>query len=245
MLSIGNVRILVISQDAIVGSDLAVALRFLGYRASVVTDMKEGKTLLDEDVFDCLLLEEKYWAQGRKDLTQLLEAGLPTLILSQHPVEWREIAALAEGADDYLPMSIGLGVLCARINRSVSRRHKEIGPSPPAGLAIHGETVTMGNRTLSLPRREVKLLEVLMEACDRALSREVLLDRVWGLDALEFELRTVDVAVARLRKKLFERFGVRPIETVPGTGYRYRKDMMKITSESCAQTQGGGTSWRK
>lgn len=242
MLPIENVRILVISQDAIFGSDLAVALRFLGYRTSVVADMQEGKTLLGEDVFDCLLLEERYPAQGRKDLTQLLEARLPTIILSQNPVEWREIAALAEGADDYLPTSVGLGSLCARINRSVSRRHTEIGPSPPAGLVIHGETVTVGNRTLRLPRREVKLLEVLMGASDRALSREALLDRVWGLDALEFELRTVDVAVARLRKKLFERFGVRPIETVPGTGYRYRKDMMKIASESYPETQGGGTS---
>jgi two-component system response regulator MprA len=104
------------------------------------------------------------------------------------------------------------------------------------------QTVSFGERILRLSHRELQLLEALVRAANAVLSREALLDRVWGLDSLEFEVRTVDVAIARLRRKLAEHMGVNPIETVPGAGYRYRTDTVRVEwVDSPSDTGGGGS----
>ena len=130
-------------------------------------------------------------------------------------------------ADDYVVNPFSPRELIARIRAVLRRTRPAPGTAPMTvgGLSIDpsAHTVTVDDAPVSLTRREFDLLRALVEARGRVLSREYLLDHVWGYTAAEeIESRTVDVHVRRLRQKL----GVegQRIGTVTGVGYRLEGD---------------------
>ena len=153
--------------------------------------------------------------------------ALPIVMLTARGDEVDRVLGLELGADDYVTKPFSPRELVARI-RAVLRRAR-----PPAGaaplvigrLAIDAAAhhVTVDGQAVSLTRKEFDLLRALAEARGRVLSREYLLDHVWGYTAAgEIESRTVDVHVRRLRQKLGAE-GQR-IGTVTGVGYRFEGD---------------------
>ena len=153
--------------------------------------------------------------------------ALPIVMLTARGDEVDRVLGLELGADDYVVKPFSPRELVARI-RAVLRRAR-----PPAGaaplvigrLAIDAAAhhVTVDGQAVSLTRKEFDLLRALAEARGRVLSREYLLDHVWGYTAAgEIESRTVDVHVRRLRQKLGAE-GQR-IGTVTGVGYRFEGD---------------------
>jgi len=154
-------------------------------------------------------------------------AAVPIIMLTAKADEVDRVVGLEMGADDYVVKPFSPKELVARV-RAVLRRAR---PAPPASDArpLEGgavvldparHTVTVGGRPVPLTPKEFDLLHALLEAAGRVLSREHLLNRVWGYArADEIESRTVDVHVRRLRAKLGvegERVG-----TVKGVGYRF------------------------
>jgi DNA-binding response OmpR family regulator len=137
------------------------------------------------------------------------------------------IVGLELGADDYLVKPFSPKELVARV-RAVLRRAR---PAPVTRSVSVGEvsldaarhTVTVAGRPVELTPKEFDLLQTLLEAAGRVLSREHLLNRVWGYArADEIESRTVDVHIRRLRAKLG--FEERRIATIKGVGYRFDMD---------------------
>lgn len=229
----GKVTVLILSRDERFRSGLELSLNLLGYPAMAAGSWEEAQERMREYAIACVLLEDDWPEDADFDVLSNLMAvkRLSVLVLTDNPKEWREIAALTKGADDYVPKSIGVGALIARILRSTRKKTSgQMEPfNPPLlGISKEAHTVNIGGRILRLTHKEMNLLEVLIRASDAVLSRETLLDRVWGLDSLEFEVRTVDVAIARLRKKLSDLAGINPIETVPGVGYRLRTDQARF-----------------
>jgi len=150
-------------------------------------------------------------------------ATLPIIMLTAKGDEVDRIVGLEVGADDYVVKPFSPKELVARV-RAVLRRAQ---PSPDAGALAAGaveldpgtHAVTVGGAPLTLTPKEFDLLRALMHARGRVLSREFLLDRVWGYArANEIESRTVDVHVRRLRAKLGHEG--RRILTVKNVGYR-------------------------
>lgn len=152
-------------------------------------------------------------------------ASLPIIMLTARTGEADRIAGLEEGADDYVTKPFSLAELSARV-RAVLRRGRTMRTAPGsnaytgAHLTADFEAVSIAvdGSPVRLTRREFELLKFLVENRNRVLSRDRLLEQVWGYDHL-VETRSVDVHVGRLRNKL----GVagRQIETVVGLGYRF------------------------
>lgn len=152
-------------------------------------------------------------------------ASLPIIMLTAKSAETERIAGLDLGADDYITKPFSLRELVARV-RAVLRRGVSAGESATAiyrgaHLTADFEAVSVqaDGTPVRLTRREFELLRCLVENRNRVLSRDRLLQRVWGYDR-EIETRSVDVHVGRLRSKLGPSVGAQ-IETVVGLGYRF------------------------
>jgi DNA-binding response OmpR family regulator len=151
-------------------------------------------------------------------------ASLPIIMLTARTGEIDRVSGLDLGADDYVTKPFSLRELAARV-RAVLRRKP--GTRPSAMSLYRGKqltadfdavAVTVNGQPIRLTRREFELLKCLVENRNRVLSRDRLLERVWGYEQL-VETRSVDVHVGRLRSKLGTAGG--QIETVVGLGYRF------------------------
>ena len=147
---------------------------------------------------------------------------LPVIMLTAKNAEYDRVLGLDTGADDYITKPFGMMELLARI-RAVLRRAQ--GPDLAETVLRAGELeldearhlVTVCGESVSLTAKEFSLLRLLLQNRGRVLTRQVLMDRVWGLEA-EPENRTLDVHIRTLRAKLGSQGGL--IETVRGVGYK-------------------------
>ena len=150
-------------------------------------------------------------------------AGVPIIMLTAKTDEVDRIVGLEMGADDYVAKPFSPKELVARV-RAVLRRARPGEATRPlavgtVSLDTSRHVVTVGGRPVELTPKEFDLLHALLEAGGRVLSREHLLNRVWGYArADEIESRTVDVHIRRLRSKLGPE--ERRIATIKGVGYR-------------------------
>jgi DNA-binding response OmpR family regulator len=150
-------------------------------------------------------------------------ARLPIIMLTARTGEADRVTGLDIGADDYVTKPFSLRELAARV-RAVLRRGKPDAANPAVYRGkylvadFEAVSVSVEGEPVRLTRREFELLKYLVENRNRVLSRDRLLERVWGYDRL-IETRSVDVHVGRLRGKLGP-VG-QQIETVVGLGYRF------------------------
>ena len=151
-------------------------------------------------------------------------AAIPIIMVTARTSEADRVTGLDLGADDYVTKPFSLRELVARV-RAVLRRPPQTQAEQNVGyrrgpLAIDFDAVSVrvSGSQIRLTKREFELLRFLVENRNRVLSRDRLLERVWGLDR-QVETRSVDVHVGRLRGKLGQ--AGRQIETVIGMGYRF------------------------
>ena len=178
---------------------------------------------------DLLILDLNLPAIDGTEVCRLIRARpttatLPIIMLTARTGETDRVSGLDLGADDYITKPFSLRELAARVRAVLRRRAGERAP----GVAIYkgrhlaadfdAVIVTVDSAPVRLTRREFDLLRCLVENRNRVLSRDRLLERVWGYDQ-SIETRSVDVHVGRLRSKLGPA-GVQ-IETVVGLGYRF------------------------
>jgi DNA-binding response OmpR family regulator len=148
---------------------------------------------------------------------------LPIIMLTARTSETDRVLGLDLGADDYVTKPFSLRELSARV-RALLRRAQNATASPVVYRGTDLEvdfdavSVVVAGQPVRLTRREFELLQCLVENRNRVLSRDRLLERVWGFD-ISVETRSVDVHVGRLRAKLGP--AGKQIETVVGLGYRF------------------------
>ncbi len=156
-------------------------------------------------------------------------AQTPIIMLTARTTEADRVIGLDLGADDYITKPFSLREFAARVRavmrrgrRAATRGDDEASAFVYSGKHLHADfdavAVTVEGRPIRLTRREFELLRYLVENRNRVLSRDRLLERVWGYDHL-IETRSVDVHVGRLRAKLGA--AGQQIETVVGLGYRF------------------------
>jgi DNA-binding response OmpR family regulator len=152
---------------------------------------------------------------------------VPIIMLTAKSDEVDRVVGLEVGADDYVGKPFSPKELVARV-RAVLRRSRPDQPTPvlsvgPVTLDPSRHAVSLDGRAVVLTPKEFDLLQALLDAAGRVLSREYLLNRVWGYARADvIESRTVDVHVRRLRAKLGDA-GTR-IATVKSVGYRFETD---------------------
>lgn len=172
-------------------------------------------------LLDIMLPEEDGLAVLQKLRCRGDTGAVPVIMLTAKDSEYDKVVGLDAGADDYLPKPFGMMELVARI-RAVMRRTDS---APDQREFIVGKlavnpgrhTVKVSDREVTLTLKEFELLCVLLEKRGAVLTRDALLERVWGY-AFDGESRTVDVHIRTLRQKLGEAGDY--IETVRGVGYK-------------------------
>ncbi len=221
--------ILVVEDDAAIRRGLVDALGFAGYATLEANEGTAGLAAALDSNCDLLLLD--LVLPGRDGLAILRElraarSTLPVIVLTARGAEDDRVRGLDQGADDYVVKPFSLKELFARIE-AVLRRAPE---RPPAvrHLAFDGGLADLerheirfddGHRA-DLSERERELLLYLALHAGRAVSRDELLARVWGLNPVGITTRTIDMHIARLREKLQDDPGrPRIVLTVRGQGY--------------------------
>ena len=219
-------RILIVEDEPRIASFVAKGLRADGYVATVAADGREGLERALSGEFDLMVLDIGLpGLNGFEILDQLRSQGshLPVIVLTARDSVTDTVSALEGGADDYMPKPFRFAELLARIRL---RLRQSGDPAPPhhdvlqAGgvrLDLRTRRATVEDRVLDLSAREFALTEMFMLNAGLVLSREQLLDQVWGFD-FDPGSNVVDVYVGYLRRK----FGADTIATVRGMGYRFQ-----------------------
>jgi DNA-binding response OmpR family regulator len=151
-------------------------------------------------------------------------ANVPIIMLTARTGEADRVTGLDLGADDYVTKPFSLRELAARVRAVLRRRQQAVAGGANVYTGAHlvadfdAVAISVDGAPVRLTRREFELLRFLVENKNRVLSRDRLLERVWGYDRF-IETRSVDVHVGRLRAKLGT--AGRQIETVVGLGYRF------------------------
>ena len=210
------------------GRGIAMALTGMDTFVTCRSALTQAREALAEEQFDLLILDVNLPdGSGLTLLRQLRSGGdgTPVILLTANDLELDEVTGLEAGADDYITKPFSLAVLRARVNAQLRR-----GGSAPAAVVTLGPFTFAFDRMefrrdgvpIELSRTEQKLLRVLVENRGHAVSRTVLVERVWS-DGAEFvEENALSVTVKRLRAKL-EADPARPdyIRTVYGIGYTW------------------------
>ncbi len=220
----GAMRVAVVEDDDGVGAAIAAGLR--RFEHDPVRFTKGSDLLLHHADVDFVLLDLGLPDQdGLEVLRQLRQVcSLPVIILTARDDERSVVRGLRMGADDYLVKPARFGELLARID-VVRRRSAAVLDDKPSSTVVSGDvvvdldahTVLVGDREIDLTAKEFEILAVLLHNPGAAVSRQQLMDQVWG-DAFAAVSRSLDVHMTGLRAKL-GRPGL--IATIRGFGYRW------------------------
>jgi DNA-binding response OmpR family regulator len=234
--SVDKTRVLVVEDE----SDIAGLVKHTLERSgdAIVEVANSGDQALkyaSERAPDLIILDLNLPVLGGLEVCRLLRtrpgtAKTPIIMLTARTTESDRVIGLDAGADDYITKPFSPRELAARV-RAVMRRGRpeESGP-PPVYRGEHlvadfdAVAIAVDGEPIRLTRREFELLKYLVQNRNRVLSRDRLLERVWGYDRM-IETRSVDVHVGRLRGKLGP--AGKQIETVVGLGYRFIETEMK------------------
>ena len=213
-------RILLVEDDHAIADAVALNLRTVGYEVSTFDDGGEAAAALEkEHSFDLALLDIMLPGLDGFALFALMEKyNIPVIYMTAKTDSESEVRGLKEGAGDYIVKPFEIVTLLVRIEKVLARtgRLNQVYRFRDLTLDAENRTLTYAGEPIDLPPLEFDVLAVLMKNKNRTVSRERILNEIWGEDYFG-DIRTVDVRVANLRKKL----GLGDeIRTISKTGYR-------------------------
>ncbi|MEG2420770.1 MAG: response regulator transcription factor [Oscillospiraceae bacterium] len=224
-------KILLVEDEEKLARMVELELRYEGYEVEKAFD---GRTGLDRALsgdFQLVLLDIMLPALSGMEVLRRVrkESQLPIIMLTARDTVIDKVSGLDSGADDYITKPFAIEELLARI-RAALRKTVPTADTPvlsvgPLTLDVDRHQVSVDGTPVELTRREFDLLRYLLENKGRVISRESLLDNVWGFDFVG-ETNAVDVYVRFLRTKLDEAFGIKLISTVRGVGYTIREETL-------------------
>ncbi|OFO93958.1 response regulator transcription factor [Corynebacterium sp. HMSC034H07] len=228
-------KILVVDDEQAVRESLRRSLKFNGYDVMLAADGVEAVEMVHRENPGLLILDVMMPNMDGLEVCRTLGSegwDRPILVLTARDGVSDRVAGLDAGADDYLPKPFALEELLARVRSLVRRAAAEsISKQQPVetqlsfeDLKLDADTreVTRGDRQISLTRTEFALLRLLMENPRKVLSRNTILEEVWGYD-FPTSGNALEVYIGYLRKKTEEDGEPRLIHTVRGVGYVMRE----------------------
>ncbi len=224
-----SISVLLVEDDESIAQALRLGLLNEGWKVLTASNGEDGLALAHHQRFDVILLDVMLPDIDGFTLCRLLhhEVDAAIMMLTARGHEMDRVTGLELGADDYIIKPFGLGEVVARIRAILRRRNlnevEAAGARLTAGdieLDRVTRQVVCRGKLIELSAREFNLLATLMEHAGQALSRQELLDRVWG-EEWAGNSRTLDVHIRWLREKIEDDTATpRYIETVRGYGYR-------------------------
>ena len=215
-----------VEDDASIRELVVYTLQATGYEAQGFADGKAFWTAIEHEMPDLVLLDIMLPGEDGLQILKRLRghsatAELPVIMLTAKGTEYDKVVGLDSGADDYIAKPFGMMELVSRVKALLRRTQKPVttGQLVCGALILDKEAhkVTADGQEVTLTHKEFELLEYLLENRNIVLTREKILDRIWGYTS-DVETRTLDVHIRSLRQKLGA--GGECIETVRGVGYR-------------------------
>lgn len=221
--------ILIVEDEAALTELLRYNLEAAGFGVLAVATGEDAEIILAEQAIDCLLLDWMLPGVSGIELCRRLRQNpktkaLPILMLTARGEEGDRVRGLSTGADDYVVKPFSVNEVVARVKALLRRA----APDLLADVLTVGDVsldrgahrVMRSGRELRMGPTEYKLLQFMMEKHGRVLTRQQLIDGVWGRDG-DVDERTVDVHIGRLRKALVNEGESDPVRTVRGGGYAF------------------------
>ena len=235
MVTSGRPTVLVVEDEASYVEALTVGLSREGFIVEVAVDGAEALLKFEDLQPDLVLLDVMLPKMSGIDVCRLLRkrSQVPIIMVTAKSAEIDTVVGLEVGADDYVSKPYRMRELVARM-RAVMRRH---GTGTPVETEVKVGALAVGDLSLDpdehrvvlsgsevlMPLKEFELLHLLMANAGRVLTREILIDRVWGSDYVG-DTKTLDVHVKRLRSKIEEDPATPArITTIRGLGYKFER----------------------
>ena len=197
-------RILIVEDEEKLARFVELELSYEGYEIQKATDGRTGLDMAESGNFDLVLLDVMLPGLNGLEVLRRLRrsSSVPVILLTARDAVMDKVTGLDSGADDYVTKPFAIEELLARIRVTLRKNRLEQDASKIGRLFLDPakHIVRMDNVELSLTKREFDLLQLLMENKDIVLTRDVLLQRVWGYD-YQGETNTVDVYIRFLRQK--------------------------------------------
>jgi len=229
MVGENKVRILLVEDEIRLAEALEYILKKQGYIVDVADDGAIGQDMAETGIYGVIILDRNLPnIEGVEILKHLRKRGIatPVILLTAKDTVSNRVEGLDAGADDYLIKPFSKDELLARV-RALSRRSKNLQTSDAlcvASLCLDTRSceVSIGVDKVKLTVTETQLLELLMRNKGQVLTKEQILDRIWGFEK-DVELKNVELYIFYLRKKIAFEKGGTVIDTVRGVGYRLKE----------------------
>src|SRR5580658_1894682 len=221
----GNVRVLVVEDEASLAKQLIAALRRAGYAVDHAADGERADLLGHDERYDAVVLDLGLpKVDGLTLLRRWREAGqpMPVLVLTARGSWHEKVQGIDGGADDYMAKPFRMEELLARLRALIRRSSGQANPELRCGPLVldpRSGKVTLEGVEVKLTSHEFRVLSYLMHHHDRVISQGELTEHIYS-QSFDRDSNTVEVFIARLRRKLGASF----IETVRGLGYRMKVD---------------------
>lgn len=221
-------RVLIVEDEPAYVEALRIALDIEGIESEAVADGRDAIRMFREGRFDVVLLDLMLPSVSGLDVLRTIrkDAKTPVIVVSAKDTEADVVSALELGADDYMTKPYSGRELIARV-RAVVRRASQIEEDDHitvGNLALDASRyqLVVGSETFDLPRKEFEVMSMLMERPGRIVTRDRILDEVWGMGW--GDTKSLDQHIRRLRRKLETSDEAPQIVTIRGVGYRLEAD---------------------
>ena len=221
-------KILLVEDEAKLAAHVGLALERQGHEVRIINDGAEAIDAALKTPFQLIVLDVNLpGADGLEVLRRVRQASLPVrvLMLTARSEIGDRVAGLKAGADDYLSKPFALEELLARVEvlgrRAAGAEPSDVLTAQDVRMDVRQRRLWRGGEEVAVSPREFEVLQVLMQEPGRTFSRDEICERIWNREH-EYETRTVEIFIMRLRKKLDDGRSEALIETVRGAGYRLR-----------------------
>jgi two-component system response regulator RegX3 len=226
-------KVLVVEDEPSLVEALEFGLAEEGFEVVAANDGESSLTLFDRERPDIVLLDLMLPELSGTEVCKRIRtrSTTPIIMLTARDSEVDKVVGLEVGADDYVTKPFSMRELIARVKAVLRRTGEDHGDTDTKAVEVSGVRVdperyevSVRGQTVELPPKEFALLELLIRNAGRVLTREVLIDRIWGVDYVG-DTKTLDVHIKRLRGRI-EQDPHEPqlIQTVRGVGYKFRDD---------------------
>ena len=222
-------KVILIEDEVKLARFVELELRYEGYDVTVCHDGREGLQMVTDGNYDMILLDLMLPGLTGIEICRRVRkfSNVPIIMLTAKDETMDKVAGLDSGADDYLTKPFAIEELLARMR--VAFKHAHAGGAKKVILEVQGleidtdkRMVTVNGTVVDVTKKEYELLLYLVQNKNIVLSREQILNEVWGYSYIG-ETNVVDVYIRYLRSKIDEAFGIKYIHTIRGVGY-YVKD---------------------
>ena len=219
-------KILIIEDESSISDFVKLELEYEGYQVSIKEDGREGLKEALENDYDLIILDIMLPSMNGFEICRRLkrEKNTPIIMLSAKDSVTDKVNGLQIGADDYIPKPFAIEELLARINaifRRVDSLDNYIVKFKDLVINRNSRTVSKNDKEINLTTKEYELLMILIDNKDKVVTRDELLEKIWGYE-YEPETNVTDVYIRYLRSKLNNENKEEYIQTIRSVGYIMR-----------------------